>query len=151
MERLSSRTLAIIGFLVFFLLILWGFVTCSGMGWINRRPFVSPKSAAITPYETTLSGEFVCLPHRDKRAASTMECAYGIRTAGGFYYALDLGGLPQEETIRFPTSGRITVKGSVVPIEAISSNAWQKYDIVGIMHVVSTEFIDPRPSLPVSQ
>lgn len=54
---------------------------------------VSPSPIPSSPAYTsgmpiTLSGEFVCLPHRNTSGPQTMECAFGLKTPEGMYYAL---------------------------------------------------------------
>jgi hypothetical protein len=41
-----------------------------------------------SPQAIELSGEMVCLPHREQSGPQTMECAFGLKTAEGIYYAL---------------------------------------------------------------
>ena len=36
----------------------------------------------------TFSGEIVCLPHKNTSGPQTAECAYGLKTPEGMYYAL---------------------------------------------------------------
>jgi hypothetical protein len=59
-----------------------------------------------------------------------------MRFDDGTYYALDMSGVSGDFQ---GYTGRISVSGAVVPIEAISSDVWQKYDIKGIMKVTSAE------------
>lgn len=87
------------------------------------------------PKEATLEGEYTCLPHTDTSGPQTMECALGLKTDDGSYYALDFGNLLQSGAINFGTGTRIRVSGLLVPIEQISSNQWQKYPIKGILQV----------------
>jgi hypothetical protein len=90
------------------------------------------------PYQATLSGEYTCLPHKDTKGPQTLECALGIKADEGAYYALDVQGkFDTGYYIDVPSGTRIQVTGDVVPIQAISSDQWQKYDIKGIMHVTS--------------
>lgn len=86
----------------------------------------------ITQYEGTLTGEHVCLPHKDKDGPQTLECAYGLRTDAGEYYALDL----EDESL--PDLGvgeRFTATGLITPITTANDNRWNKYAIVGIFSV----------------
>jgi hypothetical protein len=36
----------------------------------------------------TAEGEIVCLPHQNTESPQTLECAYGMKTVAGTYYAL---------------------------------------------------------------
>lgn len=84
------------------------------------------------PYRATLSGEVVCLPHKDPNLG-TKECATGLRTEVGEHYALDFALMSQ--TPPENVSGYLTASGVVTPIERLSANHWQKYDVVGIFSV----------------
>jgi hypothetical protein len=94
----------------------------------------------IEPYMATLSGEYVCLPHRDQSGPQTLECALGIKTSTGEYYALDLNKI-SPSTLDFATGDNLKVTGTVTPIERLSANHWQKYQVTGILSVDSVEKI----------
>lgn len=112
----------------------------------SASPMMTPNPStngtqppANVPTQTTLTGEYVCLPHRDTSGPVTMECAFGLKATNGSHYALDTSTIPQDSIISLPTGKEITVEGTLVPIEQISSNTWQKYNIVGIVKVSSIE------------
>lgn len=86
---------------------------------------------------TTLRGVFACLPHKGD-GPSTLECAYGMKAQNGSYYALDFSDTPVS-SFDLPMDTLYSVTGLLVPIEMISSNQWQSYDIRGIMKVSSYE------------
>jgi hypothetical protein len=85
----------------------------------------------------TLSGTFECLPHR-AGFPPTEECAFGFRTDEGIRYALNFG---QSATMaeQFQTMGRATLTGFITPIEMLSTDQWQKYDILGIFTVTQNK------------
>lgn len=88
------------------------------------------------PIETTLVGEYLCLPHTEQGDFQTMECALGMKADDGAYYALDLSALPGAGAdFNFETGTRIRVRGLLVPIEQISSDLWRIYPVRGIMRV----------------
>ena len=87
----------------------------------------------MLPAPTTLAGVATCLPHRDTEGPQTLECALGLRTDDGIYYALDLAALPDEERILASGNARIEVTGMLVPIELLSSDQWMRYDVAGIV------------------
>ncbi len=91
----------------------------------------------ITSYRGTLSGEVVCLPHADTSGPQTMECAYGLKTDVGEYYALDLATMSQEHA-PLETGERIKANGLITPIEMLSSDHWKKYAIEGIFSVTDS-------------
>ena len=98
----------------------------------NPPPTEPPPVAAYR----TLTGEYVCLPHKNSSGPQTLECALGIKADSGLYYALDMQGrLGSGNYINDPVGSRIKVSGTLVPIEAISSDHWQIYNIKGIMQV----------------
>ncbi len=89
------------------------------------------------PYRATLSGEYLCLPHVDTRGPQTDECALGIKTAVGEYYAIDFNLMSQ--TLPTITPGhRISASGVVTPIERLSTDHWKQYPIVGIFSVTDS-------------
>lgn len=90
----------------------------------------------ITSYRGTLSGEVVCLPHKGD-GPHTMECAYGLKTDAGEHYALDLAAMSQQHP-PLETGERFTANGLITPIEMLSSDHWQTYDIVGIFSVTDS-------------
>lgn len=94
----------------------------------------------IRAYRGTLSGEVVCLPHADTSGPTTLECALGLRTDVGEYYALDFATMSQEQPA--PETGtRLSANGLITPIEMLSSDHWKKYDIEGIFSV--TDSVQP--------
>ncbi len=95
---------------------------------------VTPTPASIdstSAYRTTLEGNVVCLPHRDTSGPQTKECAIGILTDQNIYYALDaslMSAIPPE----YGTGDRVKGNGLLTPIENLSSDHWQKYNVEGI-------------------
>lgn len=91
------------------------------------------------PSKTTLKGKVICLPHKDTSGPITLECAYGLDADNGGNYALDLqavsGSQPGIEILQVGT--RAAVTGTVTPVEALSNDRWQTYDMEGIMRVES--------------
>lgn len=97
------------------------------------EPKAVTPSVTITksqPKRVTMEGEIVCLPHRNTSGPQTMECAFGIKTDEGEYYAFDTGLMSSMPTQY--TSGRIRANGILTPIEELSTDQWQKYNIKGI-------------------
>ncbi len=95
------------------------------------------NSEIPTPQRMTLSGKYVCLPHKDTSGPQTKECAIGLHADNGFYYALDFNLMSQ--TLPKLTPGeRITASGVFTPIEYLSSDHWQKYNVVGIFSVTDS-------------
>lgn len=94
----------------------------------------------IVSYRGTLSGEVVCLPHVGD-GPHTMECAYGLKTDVGEYYALDLALMSQQHD-PLETGERFTGTGLITPVEMLSSDHWQKYDIEGIFSVTDSVTVE---------
>lgn len=119
----------------------------------NGTPGIIATSTPVTNLEvgtTTLVGEFVCLPHRDTSGPQTMECAYGMKTNDGIHYGMDLS-KTHISSFDLPMGRQYSVTGILVPIENLSTDYWQKYNIRGIMQVSSyEEKMADIPILPVN-
>jgi len=96
----------------------------------------------VEPYRATLSGTQVCLPHKDTSGPQTLECAIGIQTDAGEYYALDFN-LMSEMPPEIQGGERFTASGVVTPKENLSAE--QKYDIEGVFSVTDSVVIDSKP------
>ena len=94
----------------------------------NDRVIGTPEET----YEATLIGIPECLPHRDQTGPQTLECAFGIKLDDGTYYGLDMSDIPGDYQSH---EGYISVHGMLTPIEMLSSDWWQQYDVKGIMKV----------------
>lgn len=93
------------------------------------------------PYRGTLTGEFVCLPHKDTSGPQTMECAFGLKTDVDEYYALDFALLSQGGP--YPETGdRFTANGLITPIALLSTDQWDIYPIEGIFSVTDSVEIE---------
>ncbi len=82
--------------------------------------------------EVTLKGTYICLPHKDTNGPQTLECAFGFKGEDGFNYALSM---EQSDTPDFQDGKSVSVEGFFVPVEALSNDHWQKYDIKGILQI----------------
>ncbi len=104
------------------------------------------------PYRGTLSGVQVCLPHKDTSGPQTLECAIGIKTDVGEYYALDFNAMPETQAA-IANGQRFTASGTITPIEYLSSDHWQKYIVSGIFSVTDSVKLEAtntssQPSAP---
>jgi len=95
----------------------------------------------VEAYRGTLSGEVVCLPHADKEGPQTMECALGLHTDTGEYYALDLSLLSQQQPM-IDTGKRITATGLITPVELLNTDHWKKYEMEGIFSVTDAVSVE---------
>jgi hypothetical protein len=123
---------------LFFGLIMTGFIFSNNVQPQIHNPTEMPVSTPVTPGKASLQGEYVCLPHRDTKGPQTLECAFGMKAQDGNYYSLDMS------AVTFPagminTGDMISVEGQLVPVEALSTDHWQKYNIKGVVRVESVE------------
>ncbi len=88
-------------------------------------------------YQAELSGTYVCLPHKYTDGTQTDECAAGIQTQNDEYYALDLALLSQGAP-ELSIGDNISANGTITPIELLSTNHWQQYNIEGIFSVTDS-------------
>lgn len=80
----------------------------------DGRKIVPPTEIIYTPIpvtqeQITVSGEIVCLPHKDQSGPQTLECAYGLKADDGKYYGLS--DLNFEHLPGLPTGERVTIEG----------------------------------------
>lgn len=97
------------------------------------------------PQEMTLSGEYTCLPHMDTSGPQTLECANGLQTDAGDYYAVNFGE-SMAAAQQFQSGVHVTVEGTFVPKEALSTDFWQKYNMKGIFTVTKTISTSTSPA-----
>ena len=93
---------------------------------------------ADSPRRMSLSGTYLCLPHKDTTGPQTMECALGLKADDGKYYALDFNLMSQGLPPSVATGSRISGNGLFTPISRLSTNQWQKYPIEGIFSVTDS-------------
>lgn len=97
-----------------------------------------PQQSAQTPSSTALPksqpieiiGEMICLPHKDDSAFQTMECAFGLKSEDGTYYALS----DTDETyknVSQPTGEKYKAVGQFTPQDDF------KYQSIGVILVES--------------
>jgi hypothetical protein len=104
--------------------------------YIYKEKQTTP-SEEIKPYRGTLSGEYVCLPHTNQNGPQTLECAFGIKTTTGEYYAVDFT-LMSQTTPVLKAGDKFTASGTITPIEMLSTDHWQKYPIKGIFSITDS-------------
>ena len=88
--------------------------SCSVQGTIGCAQRGEPKAPVPdtqSPYkdgeQVDITGKFVCLLHKDTSGPQTQECAYGLQTADGAYYAI------RDST---PDYSLLTKTGTGVPV-----------------------------------
>lgn len=104
----------------------------------TRGPVGGPTAVALdpTPRSVTLSGTYVCLPHIDASGPQTEECAFGLKTDTGDYYAVNFG-QSADAMQQFQHGAHITADGFVVIKEALSTDQWAKYEMKGIFTITA--------------
>lgn len=130
-----KKTLTIIGVLA--IVCLAGFYALNAYIYAEKQGDLGD----IDRYRGTLSGQIVCLPHRETDGPQTLECAMGLRTDTGEHYAVDLNLLSQEH-LPLDTGKRLTANGVITPVEMLSTDQWQTYDIRGIFSVTDSLVVE---------
>lgn len=104
---------------------------------VRIASFTVREAVPDVPKEAMLRGIFECLPHKNTSGPQTLECAFGVKADDGAHYALDFSAVPFEDYSGIPTGERLALSGTLVPIEQLSTDYWQKYNIKGILRVRS--------------
>lgn len=86
-----------------------------------------------------ITGNFSCLPLRDSigpapEATPDEDCALGVRSRDGQYYALDISRI-QDANQDLKVEDTIAVTGTLRPIEDIPASEWANYNIAAIIRV----------------
>ncbi len=118
---------------------LLGLLAVLVVAYIAVSLFLPTREAAVldsTPRNVTLSGTYGCLPHADTSGPQTMECAFGLQTDDGDWYAVNFGA-SENAMEQFQSGVHVRAEGNVVIKEALSSDYWQKYDMKGIFTVTN--------------
>lgn len=84
----------------------------------------------------TVTGEFTCLPHRDTSGPQTLECAFGLLTDEGTYYALRDSD-PNYRNLMSPSGSKVTVVGLFTP------QADTKYQSLGLIEIKTVTPVAP--------
>ncbi len=94
---------------------------------------VAKGSYSELPQRVTVTGKWECLPHKDTSGPQTLECAFGIILDDGTgHLAVNtslMSSIPAEPQV----GKRVRIEGILTPIEQISSNLGQIYNIKGII------------------
>ncbi len=95
-------------------------------------------SGDVVSYRTTLTGEYTCLPHKNTSGPQTLECALGMKTDSGEYYALDFN-LSSGPMPILATGERFTASGVLTPIEMLNSTHLRDtYQVKGVFSVTDS-------------
>lgn len=106
-------------------------------GWIffTPKPLMAPSaqppnSQNTTSQRTTLHGSVICLPLKDTSKPSDSICNLAIQTSNG-NYLFDTN-LMSATPPQYKVGDTIKANGVITPIENLSTNHWQNYDVKGI-------------------
>lgn len=97
---------------------------------MNNEPLASPEDGVLL----TLTGEVVCLPHRDQTGPQTLECAFGLKMDDGTYYALRDSD-PTYAHLTVGSGSRAAVTGVLVLHEDV------KYQSSGVLTIHSIDLV----------
>ena len=117
--------------------IIAGLFLIAGIIWLLYPKPIDHPETPVEPYQTTLTGTYICLPHTDTSGPQTLECAFGLHTADNKYYALDFNML-SSGVPNIPMNTQVTGTGLVTPVAYLSNDHWQKYPITGIFSVTDS-------------
>jgi hypothetical protein len=129
------------------ILVLVGALIIMGLAYVSfiRVPQEAPPvTGDATPQNMTISGVYECLPHSDTSGSQTEECAFGVRTDEGEYYAVNFG-QSAGAMEQFQAGVHIVAEGFMVPKEALSDRTWEKYIMKGIFTV--TRLMESEPPM----
>ena len=131
-----------------------GLILLGAFGYVlfvyNAAPQQAPQAVDPTPPEMTITGTYGCLPHKNTEGPQTMECAFGIQSDDGIWYAVNFG-QSANAAAQFQSGAHVVVHGFVVPIEALSTDQWNKYNIKGIFTLTQPASETPAPSAPAGK
>jgi len=100
-------------------------MTPDGRGFSNE---IKQEAKAIE-----VTGEFVCLPHKDTSGPQTLECALGLKGDDGKYYGLQDTDSQYSNVSGVGTGARVKVSGKFTPKTDTT------YNSAGVLTVESLE------------
>lgn len=107
-------------------------VTPDGKRFVRNVPESEKENVTS---EITIQGKVVCLPHWDTSGEQTLECAFGLQTDEGDYYALNDTD-PNYGNLSGPTGERVEVVGKLIP------GSSERYQGLGTIEVEELKRID---------
>lgn len=97
----------------------------------DKRSFTNDIVAQ--PKALEVSGEFVCLPHRDTSGPQTLECALGLKGDDGNYYGVSDTDPNYSNVTGQGTGARVKIRGQFTPRED------SKYNSIGVLSIDNLE------------
>lgn len=132
-----NKTLnTIIGLVLFLGLVVW-------LVLLGKPTADIPVTDPVVENNITVISTQICLPHKNTDGPQTLECAMGIKdSTSGEYYALDLSSFSELDSNQYGMDEEIIVTGIFVPLEALSDDHWQIYDMKGIVRVTNIQAVN---------
>ncbi len=128
---MTLRTFFVGRAIVFYILLAIGLLI-AGFYALNNYIYTEKQGdGSVEPYRAELSGEYVCLNEDEE------ECMKGLQIDDGSRYGIDFMLMSQTPPV-LTIGDRISAKGVVVPIERLSADVWQQYNIEGIFSVTDS-------------
>jgi len=140
-----------------------GIVPASGYFGPITRAYIQHAMAINTAggqaVHVIYQGQYVCLPHVDTTAvnvlsmdipsANTLDCAFGLETSGGLYYALDFTNAPNIDMTTTETGVQIQVTGTLESATTSVATLEAEYNIQGVIMVNRVSRLDVLPASTV--
>lgn len=127
----SFLTLGILGVI---LLVVSGIVSLIVTEKLPPQEPLSPQKNVVTPpanKQASITGQIVCLPHKNPGEVQTLECAFGLIDQQGMYFSLRDTDPEYENISSVPMQVPVEVKGKYTPGEN------DIYQSVGVIEVES--------------
>lgn len=106
---------------------------------VREARVTAEKQVTTTPTRSgrvEITGQVVCLPHRDTSGPQTLECTIGLKAENGAYYGLT--------SMRPEVAGSIT--GARVRVEGtLTLEAGTRYATIGTIDVISVTVLEIAP------
>jgi len=99
--------------------------------------FVSQSEQDLIPERVQIGGTYVCLPFRFEYEQTNTDCAAGIYTDTGMYYAVDFG-LLSEGMPQLVEGDQFSAEGIVTPVSALGTDYWNRYEVAGIFSITDS-------------
>lgn len=128
---MKNKLYIIIAFVVFLLASFYTF-----NNYIYHEKQADPNQPPVS-YRGTLTGEHLCVPHKNTSGDQTFECMFGLKTDTGEFYAVDFNMMAVKD-INIQIGDRFSANGIITPIEMLSTDQWEKYSITGIFSVTDS-------------
>lgn len=133
-KLLSHKFLLFIG-TTLLILILIGIVGSIVMAPTSKQ-LDNAASKQTSSRRVALKGQIVCLPHKNTEGPQTMECAFGLKTEQGAYYALEAASTSQSELFSIPTNTSVEVSGN---LQSETSDIYQSTGKITVETIKSLE------------